>query len=968
MLYNFRQQKEKEEEEKIDNSFFAEGELVKERANVLVSLCAGRHSHDLTFAFAPVLTADSTGSPEKTPVTMVAEEGGTTAVVSSAGGGGGNAPNRLILLRPHSVGCRYYHHHHPHPHPHPPPHHPLHLNLHPHHPHQKRPSSVNSSSSGQSDHTKDSDGDCGSGLASDNSADNEHQQGGGSGSNSSSDCEYGPGFVGRLCNKFMTMYSGGGQESAAVQGGAQGGVPVPPTSPSAVNGTGANGLIKRCSSMEELTYRSRNGLAANGKPANSANGTQQTNGHSTTTTTTTNHHQQVNGTKRRLLWSSLTNGHSNGSTAAAAAAVSTNGHGSRGGYLKNGYSQSNKVTNGAAVTTNGSAAAAASPLSPPSPSPTSAITPTTTATSPPALYPSNIVKKLVKSHQSSANGAKSTSVAPISSSSTVVVVSSSSSSGATAVASSTEVTTSGAKSGAIGSNGTVRHYPSPITHNYVRSNPLLLTAPLPYIRKAKSVEALSVLGSHFSVSTSGEEEDPKDSEEGENVAKPTSAMTAVDGGRTGNRLLKIGGGGNQPAVMLPANDEPLCYHEQQQKQSPPPVRSNEHDDCTAAAIDQQSAIVRSTGATSTATNNTMVDSISSTAADETVLDATTAKVADENGKEEEEEKKEVGEMSGRLASAVVAIHGSEEEELVRTAAADGLDVQPFTTNTTALNIGSLSSSSLLNDSGICETLESTSASMMMSGDNSTTVPVLSPPSPQPSPSSSVLVSASQRRLQPQQQQQQQPLSSISDSEMPKPDTVKTVKRLFESPNGSEGATTMVVSPTPTPTTTTSSLSSPVKSSPSDNGINHHNGDSSSSSEVGPKHPKTMRAGGDESSVMMKTSRTPPAIPSRAPVRLPLKSTTIVSSPSKPAIPPRRTPVTTNSHHPHHPKAQAPPPPPLPFSRSTQSKCLSPSVVFLCSQFTVAFLIFLLPGANDHVIINYRGSIIAAGGSSLFTPT
>ncbi|KAH9396346.1 hypothetical protein TYRP_019747 [Tyrophagus putrescentiae] len=136
--------------------FFCEGELVKERANVLVSLCAGRHSHDLTFAFAPVV--DSTGSPEKPfPVTMVAEEGGTTAVVSS-GGGGGNAPNRLILLRPHS-------------------------------------------------------------------------------------------------------------ESAAAQGGATGGVPAPPTSPSAVNGTGSvNGLIKRCSSMEELTYRSRNGLAANGKP------------------------------------------------------------------------------------------------------------------------------------------------------------------------------------------------------------------------------------------------------------------------------------------------------------------------------------------------------------------------------------------------------------------------------------------------------------------------------------------------------------------------------------------------------------------------------------------------------------------------------------------------------------------------------------------------------------------------------
>ncbi|KAI2810734.1 hypothetical protein BLOT_001898 [Blomia tropicalis] len=135
---------------------------------VLVNLCS-RVSHNLWFTFgieSSIINNDNDNN--NIQLKMVEETHSPTTFVTT-----NNSSNRMGRFQ-HAMGCRYYHHP------------------------QKRPSSVNSSSSGNSDHTKESDPECITDSV------------GSDGGNTPSlidDYGYGPGFVGRLRNKFMTMYS-----------------------------------------------------------------------------------------------------------------------------------------------------------------------------------------------------------------------------------------------------------------------------------------------------------------------------------------------------------------------------------------------------------------------------------------------------------------------------------------------------------------------------------------------------------------------------------------------------------------------------------------------------------------------------------------------------------------------------------------------------------------------------------------
>ena len=373
---------------------------------VLVNLCS-RVSHNLWFTFgieSSIINNDNDNN--NIQLKMVEETHSPTTFVTT-----NNSSNRMGRLQ-HAMGCRYYHHP------------------------QKRPSSVNSSSSGNSDHTKESDPECITDSV------------GSDGGNTPSlidDYGYGPGFVGRLRNKFMTMYSQDHHHAS-----------------SNVNQNGqTTSAIKRCSSMEELTYRTKNGVS-NGlvvSPIPSTVGTvakptsNGTNHHGTingsnynnnnNNNNNNNHHQQVNGTKKRLLWNAM-----NGNSSTAINNYNNNNKQQyRSAFVKNGHHIGTKTNNSNNDHLIGENAKTSS---------SSSLSSTTKNGS---LYPSNIVKNIVKSHEHMPKQ--------------VIMEHSNKSS-----------------INGSNSNSSVRHYPSPITHNYVRSN-LLLTTPLPYIRKAKSVETLS---------------------------------------------------------------------------------------------------------------------------------------------------------------------------------------------------------------------------------------------------------------------------------------------------------------------------------------------------------------------------------------------------------------------------------------------------------------------------------------------
>lgn len=751
-------------------------------ASVIVNLCS-RVSHNLTFTFASLRKTQLPSSRR-----MVEESAATMAASVPS------APNRLILLRPHSVGCRYYTHH------------------------QKRPSSVNSSSSG-SDHTKDSEPD---GLLG-----SDHHSSSGSPDvpailrfgQDVPDCEYGPGFVGRLCNKFMTMY---GKEP--VNGTTTPPVNAPTLQPS---------LIKRCSSMEELTYRSRNGAAANGLKGQSAQGVIAINGKGHTSAVPNNgqqqqltngycnHHQQVNGTKKRLLWSSL-NG--NGPVA-----VPTNGHTPKDvsngrSFVKNGHSHNQQPVNGVMK------AKEATPVSGSTPE----VEPKVANSAATSLYPNNIVKNFVKSHQQAPKAnvpATNTNL--------------------TAITGTTTTTNGHSTVASKGSNGAVRHYPSPITHNYVRSN-LLLTAPMPYIRKAKSVEALSA---PFSVSANGHLE---------KAHSPPVHVSSVEA-----ELVNI----------CPVDDKPISCNA-------PIEDASKWTTLTVAAAQQQqqspqlkaSSLGISTGNVVQLSNDEAVCCYQSTY----------------NAGEQETET--MSELRGAVSVMISTANRSSANErdctadqsivtVPTTATASGAPDTAFEgTLTTPLNApltveqledeaksddGTLD----LHDSGIGEAsisislASSTNSSSTMIGDN---VSGMAQSATSNSPSHL-------RRL-------------ISDSEMPKPDIVKTYKRLFETPI--EPAST-----NPVPTTSISACPLPVKSSPantSDTALSL-NEESSALSTLSTALAKTAC---DDSTVKSRPSTPslpppttpPPALPCRLKARAsPASTPTTTTSPLpvKPVIPPRR---------------------------------------------------------------------------------